>query len=404
MLAALLLSSALWLSPAHADVWPTTKSWDDAADAAFSQWVAKVPLDLFTRKSSPYYGISTDCADAAYVLRSIFAFENGLPVKFSNMDRRDLSNSNKTWDNLPEGQARLRKFLSFVRSHTNTRTLVADTYPVEISREHVKAGTLFLHPEGNKDVPLTYRAGHVYYVQNVFENGMIRLLSSTVPSAVRELQPRVEIIFAPFGTNGGYRAWKRLGSDAHPGESQMQFSLGRWKPNGYRDGALWQRWHDAVRAKLALRKATPREEFEGALENVNGYIVERTRLVMESWRTYQRKYRGGGCMEESDYDSYSTPTRDVKIQSELEALRRATRRAVGESGVAREFAKYKYEVVPGHEVDLNHLWDAFETNTVLSISEPEHSPEVRWGIESQGSWPCPDRAKNYVGGDTIQTQ
>ncbi|MGE3262044.1 MAG: hypothetical protein AB7K68_09715 [Bacteriovoracia bacterium] len=403
MLNTLLLTVLLWLTPqANADVWPTTKSWGEAEDQAFGKWIEKLPLDLFTRKGSPYQGIYTDCADAAYVLRILFAYENGLPVKFSNFDRKDLSNANKTWDSVPEGQPRLRKFINFVRTHTNTQTIVADTYPLEISRNYIKGGALFLHPEGNKNVPVTYRSGHVYYVTNVFENGMIRLISSTVPEMVRDLQPRVEIVFAPFTKDGGYRAWKRVGSDVRPGESEMQFSLGRWVANGYRNGSLWQRWHDAVRAKLALRRATGAEEFAGALENVKGYIHERTGLVRNSWNIYQRKYRGEGCMSESDYDSYSTPTRDVKIQSELEILRRAAVRHVGEDGVYRLFEQYRFQVTAEHSVDLNQLWQAYETDTVLSISEPEHSPEVRWGITGQDRWPCPHRAKQYVGGENIQ--
>jgi hypothetical protein len=261
---------------------------------------------------------------------------------------------------------------------------------------------MFLHPEGHSKVPLTYRAGHVYYLKNVLANGMIRLISSTVPEMVRDLQPRVDIVFAPFGKDGGYRAWKRLGSDEHPGQSEMQFTLARWAPKGYRNGSLWQRWHDAVRARLALRRATGKEEFEAALENVKGYIQERIHVVQASWRVYQRRYRGQGCMRAGDYDSYSTSTRDVKIQSELEILQRAAAGYVGEEGVSGIFEQYRFQVTPEHSADLNQLWNAFETETVLSISEPEHSPEVRWGIAGQGRWPCPDRAKNYVGGELIQ--
>jgi hypothetical protein len=402
MFASLLLSTFLWLTPAHADVWASTNSWDDTQDQAFGKWIEKLPLDIFTRKDSPYQGIYTDCADAAYVLRIIFAYENKLPVKFSNSDGKDLSNSQKTWDNIPEGTLRLRKFINFVRVSTNTQSLVADTYPLEISRNFIKGGALFLHPEGNEKVPVTYRSGHVYYVQNVYENGMIRLFSSTVPEMVRDLQPRVEIVFAPFTKDGGYRAWKRVGSEAMPGKSEMQFSLARWYPNGYRDGDLWQRWHDSVRKKLALRPATHAEEFAGALENVKGYIKERTNLVKNSWSVYQHQYRGQSCMNKDDYDSYSTPTRDVKIQSELEILRKATVRDVGEEGVYQRFAQYRFQVTAEHLVDLNLLWNTFETETVLSISEPEHSPEVRWGIATQERWPCPKRAKQYVGGENIQ--
>jgi hypothetical protein len=164
-----------------------------------------------------------------------------------------------------------------------------------------------------------------------------------------------------------------------------------------------------VRSRLALRSSTPTEEFNAALENVAGYINERANLVQNGWNLYQKKYHNQSCMNASDYDSYSTPTRDVKIQSELQALQQAAvdyLNAENEDsslqGVARLFMRYKFTVLPSAPpVDLNHIWNAFETETVLAISEPEHSPEVRWGLEPQKQWPCVERAKNYVGGENI---
>lgn len=399
-------------SLARADVWVATAAWDDAQDQAFSEWIEKLPLDIFTAANSPYRGIRTDCADAAYVLRILFAYERRLPVNFTNFDNKDLSNANKEFDSAPEGVVRVKRFINFVRSHTSTQSLAADSYPVDISRKFIRGGTLFLHPEGNKAVPLTYRSGHVYYVQRVYENGIVRFFSSTVPSAVRDLQPRNDVVFAPFGTDGGYRAWKRPGSDLRPGESDRQFTLARWRPNAYRDGRLWQNWHDVVRSRLATRSVTPEEELNANAENVAGYIKERTNLVLDSWKLYQSKYRGQSCMDAKDYDGYSTPTRDVKIQGELEALRQSIVNyltAEGASGSDYEvqgvLSRYKFQVIPGAApLDLNQIWNAFETETVLAISEPEHSPAVRWGLEPQRRWPCPDRAKQYVGGDRVRQE
>lgn len=406
--AGVVLGSILIRSTAQADVWVATAQWDDAKDAAFGKWIKNLRMDIFTAANSPYKGISTDCADAVYTLRIIFAFENKLPVKFVS-SKHDFSNTNKTWDAEPEGVARVRKFIRFVNANTGTRSVVLDTYPIAVTRKSVRAGTLFVHPASSSTsgVPVTYRAGHVYFIQDVKENGMVRYFSSTVPTAVRDLQPRIDLVFAPFDTNGGFRAWKRPDSIVRPGlDEKDQFTLARWRPNAYRDGELWWNWAAAVRKRLALRPSTGEEEFLANLENVEGYIKERRRLVNESWAVYQRKYKSQSCMNEEDYDAYSTPTRDVKIQNELQYLRIAAQKYLVETisegtdyRIAELLGQYRYEVMPGVKVDLNQISNAFLTEIVLAISEPEHSPSVRWGLQSQKRWPCPHRAKQYVGGE-----
>lgn len=397
---------ALLPSLSRADVWRAQNHWDDTQDSLFSEWIRQLPMDIFSRKDSPYQGIATDCADAAYTLRTIFAYEHGLPVKFTGSGAQDLSNSNRMFDSEIDPLKRLRKFIRYVNYYTNTQTLVSDSYPVAITRKLIHGGALFLHPESNANsgVPITYRAGHVYYIQDVYENGMVRYFSSTVPVAVRELQPRIDIIFAPLDVTGGFRYWKRPDSEVRPGfNDRDQFTLAGWKKNGYGDADLWWNWSKAVRQRLALREATDEEEFKASVENVEGYITERTRLVNDAWNLYQKKYHGQSCMNAEDYDAFSTPTRDVKIQSELQYLYHWAHHYLNaqgadssDVGVDRLLTQYRYTVTPGVSIDLAQIWKAFNTDIVLAISEPEHSPAVRWGLEAQGRWPCPQRAHQYV--------
>lgn len=407
LVALILILSAvtIFASPAaRADVWETKRQWDDQADEEFAQWIKGLRMDIFTAADSPYRGIPTDCAKAVYTLRMIFAYEHGLPVNFTS--GQGLTNETKQFDQIPEGLPRLLKFMSFVRAHVDTRSLVEDSYPVKINRQFVRSGAIFLHP-ATKDAPITYQAGHVYYIQDVYENGMVRYFSSTVPSAVRDLQPRIDITFAPFGKSGGFRAFKRPNSNERPGFDDVdQFSLAHWRPNGWHDGNLWVNWSKAIRRRLQLRPATVDEELHAKIENVDGYIKERTHLVERSWRVYQSKYHGQACMSAGDYDSYSTPTRDVKIQNELIDLKiAAVNYLVARTGTWSQaaletlFARYQWEVLPGVKVDVNHLWTTFETRVVLAISEPEHSPEVRWGLQSQDVWPCPQHKGQYKGSE-----
>ena len=410
-------SVAMTLSTvSHAAVWETTRQWDDAAEQEFGIWIRNLKMDIFKNPSSPYHDIATDCAHAAYTLRIIFASEHGLPIKLESTPDVDLSNDNPQFDSQPTQIAKVRRFIGLMKMHKNTDTLVDDTYPIAINRKTVHSGALFLNPANpGKDVPLSYRAGHVYYIQDVYDNGMVKYMSSTVPEAVRDLEPRYGITFAPFGTDGGYRAWKRPNTTVQPGESLEQFKFAHWFPKAYLHrgsmGSLWVRWQAEIVNRLARREMTVKEKMAYIIENVRAIVKERNFLVQSGWKLYQTKYHGNQCLSKADYDDYSTPTRDVKLQNELSDLRevasivaQSTFSWSGGGDVASVFAQYKFEVMPGKTVDLNQLYDTFMTDKTLVISEPEHSPAVRWGLAAQGKWPCPNRAKEYFGHEHLNQQ
>jgi hypothetical protein len=73
---ALLLGVFLFSLPSFSAVWQTTRQWTSADEARYSNWVEQsFRRDIFSSPSSRYYGMQTDCADMAYTMRAIFAFE-----------------------------------------------------------------------------------------------------------------------------------------------------------------------------------------------------------------------------------------------------------------------------------------------------------------------------------------
>jgi hypothetical protein len=393
---------------ARADVWETTSQWDTRQEEVFSNWIHTLPLSFFTSEKSKYGAIATDCADAAYALRVIFAYEHGLPVQFSS--GADLTNSTKRFDAETDEIKRVRKFIRYVLNETNTRTLIEDTYPIAINRRYLRAGALYLNPDPTPSqirdlgIPAAARSGHVYYIRGVAENGMIDYFSSTVPVMVRDLQLRTEITIAPFATTGGYRAfrWPGLPVSQQNGFSTEQYRFASWHPNDFTGAdSLWDDWQAVVRSRLALRQATPMEELQARLTTVQGYIKERTKLVDAGWNLYVKKYHRSACMSSADYDDLSTPSRDVKIQNELIDLKNAAIKYLQSQGEDTDgalsglFDRYNFDLGHGMNANLNQIWSTFNTTTVLVISEPEHSPAVRWGLKTQGEWPCPQNRKNY---------
>lgn len=396
---------------ARADVWTAQNQWSPAYEQRFGEFIRNLDLELFAKSTGDWGRLATDCADAAYALRIIFAYENRLPVSFRTW-QGVMANTSREFDDVQDPVKRVRKFIAKVNHYTNTRTLVNDTYPVAIRPGVIRPGVMFLHPQGNSEVPLTYRAGHVYYLQDVKDNGIIRYISSTVPAAVRALDPRNGIIFTPMDKDGGYRAWVWPDTGVRPNFSEEQFELGDWRPRAYRDGEAWYRWSAAIESRIRARAPTPEERIRAQLENLTVVVQNRAKAVQAGWSFYRKNYNPGQCMNEKDYDAYSTPTRDVKVQVELQNFAQAARGYVNSMGdawgrdeasrLAQFNRKVLFEVLPGVKVSVTDLNQAFLTETTLHISEPEHAPEVRWGLREQGRWPCPHRAKNYFGGERVR--
>ena len=433
----------LYLTAAQAAVWETKVSWNDAAENKFSQFIANFPLDAFTNPKSPYNGIRTDCADAAFTLRILFAAENGLPVDFATLDYDkttkkpyDLSNATTRFDNITDAGKRLRAFIQFVNNYTDTASLPANTYPVKINSRWIRPGTMFLHAPfaGTKDqakqqhVPFSYLDGHVYYLSKVQTNGLVTYMSSTVPAAIRNLSARQGIFFAPADMRSGYRAWKWPNVDEKqmPGFSNEQFSGSQfgWFAHGYENATLWSNWQENIQARIRNREMTSEEKYLASANNFKAALMERGTAVIEGWKFYKAHYPQGGCMDAHDYDNHSTPMRDKRIQLELQRYQAAAEEYVNSGNYHQDFSglsfwapernmpalevlerSFKIQVLPDHPaMNFKQIENTFMTQTVVEISEPEHSPEVRWGFVSQGRWVCPDRAKQYKGGENVGRQ
>lgn len=431
LISRILVTGALaFAATSEAAVWETRAQWSERAESEFAKFINELPLDFFSRPGTPYSDIPTDCADAAYVLRTIFAYERGLPVDYMNWDGKDLSNHTNDFDKYEAGIPRLRRFLNQVRLSTDTGTLLRETYPIAINRASVRPGAMFLHSPRRGEGPKVYASAHVFYVQNVSSSGLVTYISSTVPVAVRNLNARNGYVFTPFNENSGYRAWKWPGTmnqalETRLNGSEEQFRLGNWRtfselPMGSDGGrsALqrqMQVWTAAVRERIkgsgSGRAINPTEELNAVIGNILGGVNDRIKIVQDGWRAYQRNYGGRGCMNEGDYDNYSTPSRDTRIQHELMYLEPAATRYVRSKGATnvktalrRLYAQYRFEVMPGVYADLNQITEAFMTTKAISISEPEHPPLARWGLTGtmvKSQWACPQRASQYYGAERI---
>lgn len=330
------LASLMVSSVAFAGLWVADKEWNANWEAKYSEWVkSDFGEDFFTK--GKWAGMSTDCADAVYFSRVVFAYENKLPfvIKDPTGGSKRITHEMSRFDSEKDEVKRLRRFMNWLADMVSTKTLPSDSYPVAINRTNIRPGTIWSRPRVTENniwkriigMEVNEDPGHAELVTNVTETGVVELIGSTVPRAVRPLIPTTSLVFMPVETSTGFRNWKMpqdyaVSSSTLPGYSLEQFKMGQPVIHpGSEDFSYQSRernlesWTAAVKERLALRKEERQEALKRMAQNICNLSHARLDAVVKA-TSY--KARNPYCMDKHAYDAYSTPSRDKRIKKSLE--------------------------------------------------------------------------------------
>ena len=407
-----LLICVMFLAPfTQGAVWENEKEWNKEWEDKFSEWVRTEYSEDFYMVGK-YKGIATDCADALYGARMIFAYENKLPfvikdLTSSSTSNKMISNEMSRYDEEATEMDRLMKFMRYVFNITNTRSLPFDTYPVQINRNYVRPGISWIRPRataGNLFSGGSETPGHADMVKEVKDTGVIYMIGSTVPQANRYLKITSGLVFMPESTRTGLRAWKSketylMDVESLPGYSQEQFTMGYyevdqnsedWYLNTDGKNRDLNSWTEAITKRLKLRDESKDEEIARYAANACAYIKERVEVVLKSEkeRAFMRR-----CMSEREYDLYSTPSRDAKIVKALKSMMdlKYDWFITSESKV-KSMKKYltpdcrTLEYKPGKKVEMVNLMYDFLNGNVSS--DPNQKLKARWGLAREEASSC----------------
>lgn len=394
---------------AHSAVWAEKEAWTAAWEDRFSSWVKnEFDEDFFVK--GKYKGIPTDCADAVYFSRLVFAAENKLPfvIKDPTGGPNRITNKMTRFDSVKDPDQRLRKFMLYVAGIVGTKSLPFDSYPVKIDRNNVRPGTIWSRPRikaGNilsvvfggdvKEDP-----GHAEVVRDVSDAGVIEVIGSTVPAAVRKLQATTSLVFLPVETSTGLRRWytpDQYGkkSSEIPGYSLEQFKMGVLEEEvGTVAGAevpTLENWLVQVKRRL-------RNTFESKSDSLKRIVKDLCTLsnsrvdVVKSGEAYKRK-TNNACMNASAYDSYSTPSRDKRI---LTTLKTAVEMSDASGFTMNQKIKTLEPLLRTCEIEIQEgrkilLWDFLKAVINEDVSSnPNDSFESRWGLGKSSGKNCPE--------------
>jgi hypothetical protein len=454
-------------------VWPLRNTWNRATENLFSAWIEKLfddPIDatpswpalhdvLRDRSRNVLFNhlglgedekkvvLRPDCADFPYFLRAYFAFKMGLPFGYSKCTRGGGGQPPKcvAWSSIftpspPEQQnapgpaspaattrpglvSTFGRYLQTVADavHSGTgRTLASDDntdyYPVPLTRETLRPGTIYADPYGHilmivQRVPQSEGAAGIILAVDGQPDGTI----------ARKRFWRGNFLFAQERALGSagfkrFRPIMREGSGALRRLSNAEIE----KHPQYGDFSLDQSrlgvedFYDRMDDVMSPEPLDPMRALEDAITSLEEQVKVRVTSV-ENGRKFQNSGKGEASMPDGAaifetigaWEDFSTPSRDLRLLIAIDVVRgfpeRVARRperyamptdrssAQVKDELQRVLAadlparKFSYTRSDGSAWTLT-LQDVFERAGDLEMAyNPNDCVELRWGAPDKSA-------------------
>ena len=319
----------------------------------------------FHTKHPPRMTFFADCADLPFVLRGYYAWQNGLPFSFSVrlqghprtpghksrlygrqvIDRYDIVGPG------PDPRSALPAINQFVSSeHFRTPPayqgkLLADHYPVRISREGIRPGTVVFDPEGH--IAIVFKVtddGRIHYIDAHPDNSLTRGIFNRefgraeppMGAGFKRWRPQ-RLVGAKSGPNGtlvGGTVSLARDSELSDWSDEQFFGNRLPRPALWDDGEFVLNdqivdYHDYVRLRLAFPgfKYNPIDETRSMLRQICRdlkYRVDSVNLAIKAGinrRPQPDKLPKNIYATQGDWETYSTPSRDARIRTAIEELK-----------------------------------------------------------------------------------
>ena len=403
LLSALILTLSFLSFNSHAAVWEDTQSWSLDYEQKYKEWVQSsfVREKMFTDKNSPYYGINTDCADTAYALRAIFAFENKLPFAITNPSgsrepSKTLNNRTNKFDYAGPENKRVVALVTEIGDSVGTENLTRfDTFPMAI--KSITPGSIFTYK-------MKARFGkfirHTYNIKDINPVGTFDVIYSTQANHEKhgDLLRRRDREFENLPSDPwGFRKFRwpeHIGKDLSAIPAELGPSMEQYTLASQMDTRAFFKY---VGKTLATTTETSGERLNRLFRSVCLESQARIEYVNEALEFL--KQTNNACMDYQKFDAFSTPSRDGALKEMYEKFKQAFVEAKGSNSGDPQilaFADYIFNKKgavqgelqtacpityrPSMTIDMGTLWTRL-ANDKLS-SHPNDIVTVRWGEAS----------------------
>jgi len=457
-------------------------SWSDRDEQRFAEFVARIgdsgcrtvhacltspaANPQFAASNPPGMSFYADCADLPYVLRAYFAWKSGLPFSFasgvlplgSSTDIRYTARGNQITNrvDIPAG-ADARKVLPTMSGLISSAfyrvppghvgRLGPDHYPIKITRESIRPGTIIYDPNG-----------HVAVVYKVSPEGRIHFIDSHPDNSLTRGVYGKSFVRASPAMSAGFKRWRPLRLEGAAQRADGSYEGGRIVLAGDRDIADWSDeqfygttarnpaswsagrfeiggeradWYDFVRRRLAHAnfRYDPIEETRSLVRGLCEDLRYRTEAVDAAIKAGMASRPQPDRLPiniygtDGDWETYSTPSRDARLKTAFRELRDEIVRFLTLSRTESHKLAYAGERL-AHDIAAVYLAEtracrisyvrsngttqeiAFrdaETRLYALSFDPYHCVERRWGATAAEELAtCPDGAEKRAWYDAEQ--
>jgi hypothetical protein len=462
-------------------LWFTRAAWTPSLENLYSAWIEHMfdaPLDaqpswnalhevlrdrsrnflfdhLGAAEDEQGVVVRPDCADLPYFLRAYFAFKLGLPLGWSRCSRgdngvppvcSDFATSSNPFPKSPDGtqptlppwadparsgtwESNVRRLGEFFRTtladavqsgagRTSADDETGDYYPVALSAESLRPGTIFADPYGHvlvvaKRIPQSATSGGVLLAVDGQPDGTVARKRFWRGNFLFAVDPALGGAgfkrFRPILRDKATGRWRHLANAELPDRSLDQYAAGVEGFYDKMDDVLSPAPLDPTQALL--------ETIDALEEQVKTRVnsVDNGRKFLATGKPPAEMPDGAKIFETTgDWEDFSTPSRDLRLLIAIDVARglpaRVARRperyamptdrtpdriqAELDARLARELEsrKFKYVRSDGTDWELS-LKDVADRAAALETAyNPNDCVELRWGAPSGTAEASPCRA------------
>ena len=458
-------------------------AWTERDEKGYEEFVARIGESgcrnmhacLTSAASNPLYRASNppgmhfyaDCADLPYMLRAYYAWKNGLPFSYStavtplgfSKDIRYTARGNAITSrrDLTDAGLDARKAIPQVVdtiSSAHYRTppdhagkLLPDHYPVRISRESIKPGTIIYDPNGH--VAVVYKVtpeGRIHYIDTHPDNSLTRgiygkAFSRATPAmgaGFKRWRPQTLVGAAqrPDGSFAGGHIVLSPDKDIPDWSDEQFFGTERNRTKTWTTGKFvlegeTLEYYDYVRRRLATAgfRYDPLEETRTMVRSLCEdlkYRVDAVDVAIKAGihkRPQPDKLPNNIYGTDGDWETYSTPSRDARLKTAFKELRDEVARFLALSAEGSKRLDYAGEDLR-RDIRAAYLQEAAACSITYARSDgsekqltfaevakrlfalsfdPHHCVERRWGAQdAQELSTCADGADKRAWYDAQQ--
>jgi hypothetical protein len=323
--------------------------------------------ECMTSSANPYYSdrqedaffssVPFDCAKLPYILRSYFAWKNGLPFSYtseispignvgpSGDDRySEYGNRITSREKISSGTNALSAMESIAETVStamfrvpptlDSRDLYSDFYSVALNRDQIRPGTVLYDPNG-----------HVAVVYSVEDDGRILFMDAHPDRSLTRGTYGQEFMRSRPAAGAGFKNWRPINYAVSPPQGSLNdeingFSLeqfvgnrpsadGEWSNGQFVFNGRTLDYYEYLRNALASGQLryNPVSEVSNMMKSICGDLNARVASVNSAIaagmnnqshpdRLPQNIYGTNG-----DWENYSSPSRDARLKAAFHELR-----------------------------------------------------------------------------------